>query len=297
MPPDTLDWAEAAVSLLGLSAIILLFVNQGRGSPILSMVNRWLFWVLFAVGGAYLMRDWELSSRPFWSLAGLFFCAWALLETVYNWVVVSALSRSELRLFPVYRENDAGGEWPNLRRYMKVRQWVRDQGFKLRQSLRAEIQNLLELRSTVYENEERTVRIQALFVPRARSLAVIYLISSRLHGGRFVQTDNLFLPFGGFYPSHWKVNRHPRIRGLQRLLRKHFASLQEEKGELVPFESEPIEDLNEQQILLEKTNVDRGFLNPRYARSEQGILTQFGRYRLWKEIWLMNYFGVSLPTH
>ena len=34
-----------------------------------------------------------------------------------------------------------------------------------------------------------------------------------------------------------------------------------------------------------------GFLFPMNLRDEYGKITWEGRYRVWKEIWLLNYFG------
>lgn len=34
-------------------------------------------------------------------------------------------------------------------------------------------------------------------------------------------TDNLYLPFGGFYPENWLVERLPWRRSLPRLMARH----------------------------------------------------------------------------
>ena len=43
-------------------------------------------------------------------------------------------------------------------------------------------------------------------------------------------------------------------------------------------------------------NTDMGFLLPPYLREEHGKFTSNGRYRVWKEIWLLNYFGLTVQS-
>jgi hypothetical protein len=50
--------------------------------------------------------------------------------------------------------------------------------------------------------------------------------------------------------------------------------------------------LNQQQRVIERTNTELGFLLPRSQHEEHGVLTWEGRYRVWKEAWLLSYFGI-----
>jgi hypothetical protein len=60
---------------------------------------------------------------------------------------------------------------------------------------------------------------------------------------------------------------------------------------LAPFTIEPLADLNDTQRELDRVNTELGFLNPRGVREDQGKITGEGRYRVWKEIWTLNYLG------
>ena len=62
----------------------------------------------------------------------------------------------------------------------------------------------------------------------------------------------------------------------------------------VAFENDPLADLNAQQHELDRLNTKLGFLNPHSEREEFGKITQAGRYRVWKEIWMLNYLGRSV---
>jgi hypothetical protein len=72
---------------------------------------------------------------------------------------------------------------------------------------------------------------------------------------------------------------------------RHLRRLAARPELLVPFTDDPIHDLNQQQQILERTNTDSGILFPRSLHEEHGILTWEGRYRVWKEAWLLSYFG------
>ncbi len=105
------------------------------GSPIISIVDRWLRWFVFAFLAAQVCRDFQLVDRPYWVLAAAFFLLWFLGETLYNWLAISALSASPLPLFPRYTVNQSGEEWPVQPRFLKIRSWLRAQGFRQSQSL------------------------------------------------------------------------------------------------------------------------------------------------------------------
>ena len=122
-----------------LPALVLMQLNQRLASPIVALIDRWLRWLVFAFGAAYLCTAYELVDRPFWALAGAFFLVWFLGETLYNWLAISAHSLSTLPLFPRYSVNSTGEEWPVQPRLLKIREWLRAEGFRQVQALKAEI--------------------------------------------------------------------------------------------------------------------------------------------------------------
>jgi hypothetical protein len=62
---------------------------------------------------------------------------------------------------------------------------------------------------------------------------------------------------------------------------------------VVPFTTEPLADFNAVQYELDQLNTELGFLHPRGEREDLGKFTHEGRYRVWKEIWMLNYLGRS----
>lgn len=275
-------------------SLALYQVNARRASPVLAIFNRWLRWFIFGFGLAKIVGDLGLSERPYWALSAVFLLGYSLIETVYRWLEIKALSLSPIPLFPRFAVNPDGDAWPTHARLLKERDWLRQEGFHTVQSLRAEIAPNFYLRMSVYQDRSDKLRVQVLFLPQPGGNIVMCasLLSQTVDETRYV-TDNLYLPFAGFYPENWLVDRSPWRRSLQSLLRRHRIRVAKETEQLKPWETEPLADLNAQQHALEQVNTELGFLWPHHEREEHGKMTSEARYRVWKESWLLNYLGRS----
>jgi len=233
--------------------------------------------------------------RPYWVLALCAFLSWFLIETIYNWIAISALSRSPAPLFPKFEINRSGDEWPAQRRSIGLREWLRREEFERLAAIRAEFFESVVLRLSVYQNKEGTVRMQVMFLPHQRDhVSVCFIVFSEARDGTRLVTDNYFLPYGGFYPENWSVERKPLMRSPEKLLKRHLRRMAGFGLPFVEFDDDPLTEINDQQRILERLNVDLGFLFPRHLREEYGKFTQQGRYRFWKELWLLNYFGCPI---
>lgn len=275
-------------------SLILIQLNQRMASPVLAIVNRWLRWFIFAFGAAYLVLQFDLIDRPYWALVPACFLVWFLIETVYNWLMVSALSQSSIALFPTFSINPAGDEWPVQRRLLRERDALRYKGFKHVQALRAEIGGGLYLRSSFYEHPESKIRVQLLFMPQpSGAIALSCVLNSLTASGLRIVTDNLHVPFGGFYPENWHVERRPLVRSILQLIDCHQKRVRATGDQVVPFERLPATDLDAAQRELDRLNTEMGFLFPHQEREELGKITHEGRYRVWKEIWMLEYLGRS----
>ncbi len=298
--PDQLLHTGLNALQLGLILVLfgtLLYLRRfnGLASPVQAIFHRWLRWLIFSFGGAFIGLDTGWIDRPFWVLVLAFFLCWLLVETLYNWLAIHALSVSPVPLFPRFAANPSDEAWPTHARLIKVRDWLRQQGFKQVQALRADVGGGLYLRVSIYQDASATMRLQVMFLPQpGGAITVCYgLATNTAEGFRYV-TDNLYLPFGGFYPEHWLVERSPLRRSLPRLIARHRARLARAGGTAVPWIIDPLNDFNAQQAELEQVNTELGFLFPRAQREEYGKITQAGRYRIWKEYWLLSYFGRSV---
>ncbi len=283
---------QLVVSVLIVLSIALSYANSKLNSLVLGVMNRWARWLCVSVGLAFLVDKMEWADRPFWALAIIFFLFWLLLETLYTWVAISAMSQSNMPLFPRFRNNTSGEEWPAQKKLIELRHWLRKNKFKKEQALIANVGYEIDIRSSVYQDATGTIRAQILFVPQSNGLIshCISFTSESIDGEHFI-TDNLNTPYGGYYPDSWDVCRKPWTRSVSRLFKAHTKRI--EGFELEKYEIDPIDDINQQQGVLERINIEAGFLVPHHLQEEMGRITWEGRYRVWKEVWLLNYFGLS----
>lgn len=279
----------------GVFAMGLAVWSARVASPLVGIVNRWCRWGFLALATAYLLRLWGVDDRPTWVLVATGGLGWLLVESLYVWLAISAFSQSTQPLFPQYQVNKAGDEWPATRRGIRLREEIRKAGFVHRGALRAELTPELVVRTSLFETADRLHRLQVLFIPQpSGSVAVCFSFSSQDDAGVRTVTDNLFTPFGGFYPEHYRLERCPLTRGFGSLWRRHASRAAAGGGVLQPWDTEVLADLNAQQRILEQLNTELGFLVPKPEREELGKLTSQGRYRIWKEIWLLHYFGTTM---
>jgi hypothetical protein len=289
----TLLLAPAAALLL-----LLFYVNLRIASPLLAIPIRWLRWILFALFAAETNERFGWIDRPFAVVAAAGFIVWFLLESALNWLRVSDISLSPLPLFPKFVVNSSGDEWPTNRRLLKMRDWLRDNHFMPVQALKAEVGGGIWLRVSVYQNADHTVRLQIAFLPQdSGAITVCSSLATMTQSGRRYVTDNFFLPFGGFYPEDWFIDRSPWRRGLSRLLVRHQRRIARAGETPVSWEGDPLTDLNRHQQLMERLNTELGFLLPHTEREEHGKITPEGRIRIWREAWMLDYFGLSSRYH
>lgn len=288
-----MELAALGIVAAGSVAMVSSYLNRTVASPVLAIVNRWMRWIWASLAIAWLTDFWGWSGRPFWVLAVTAFLLWLICETLYNWLAISALSQSPIPLFPKFLVNASGEEWPAVKRIIIVRDWLRKNRFSQVQALLADIGNGIHLRVSVYQDPEAKTRVQVLFIPiNATGVTVCFSVSSQTEAGLRYTTDNLFLPFGGFYPENWHVERRPWTRGIAHLIARHCARIAVDNQTIVPWNADPLSDLNDQQRDLDRLNTELGFLFPQAMREEYGKMTFEGRYRIWKEVWFLNYLGL-----
>ena len=289
--------SEALALVLAPSVALLLllfYINLRIASPLLAIPIRWLRWILFALFAAQANEQLALFVRSPWVIAAAAFLLWFLIESGFNWLKVSAISLSPLPLFPRYVVNSSGDEWPTQKRLLKVRDWLRDNRFSPVQALKAELGEGIWLRTSVHQNHDNTIRLHTLFVPQeSGAITVCFSVATRTAGGRRYVTDNLYIPFGGFYPESWHVERTPWRRGLPALVARHQERLARAGEAALAWESSPIDDINQQQQQMEMINTELGYLIPHAEREEYGKITPEGRFRVWKEAWLLDYLGMA----
>lgn len=286
---------EAAILVCGGLTLFIGFRASRLGSPVWAIFGRWTRLAFIAGLAASTFRLFEWSGYPFHILFGVFGLAYFLLETSYNWIAISALSKSDLPLFPRYEESATGEEWPSEPAFIALRDWLRSKGFQRNQALKATIGETLLMRVSSYDSADKGIRLNILILPNEKgSSPVCASFLSTTASGTTLLTDNVFLPFGGFYPESWRVERRPWTRSFDKLLERHQARLDAIAEPLQPFATSPAEQIRKDQQELEQLNRDLGFLTASHETEELGHLTPAGKARVWQEVWTLAYLGRSL---
>lgn len=265
-------------------------------TPVRLILLRWLRWGLFAFvfaslfqwGVYFLSPEMEFSFSRLLLVGAL---AWILYDTGYTWLLIGAISRSEMPLFPRFTQ-DPRPVWPNQLRFFALKDALRKGQWAEASAFKAEVSGVDALRLRVFLRPDRRVRAGLYFMlqPSGGVAWAVSFDSCTADGQRLV-TDNLFLPYGGFYPENWHVRRHPWMRSFARVAALHERRMEEASSQWNELGPETCEEINAQQRELERVNLEMGFLTAPQEREETGSITPAGRYRLWKEILKLNYLG------
>ena len=277
---------------------MILFVWWGQRSASLMtrVCGRWFRWIFASLAIGYFLRGLIFPVYPEWVLVISGALLWFLLETSYNYLVVNALSRSGVPLFPRFQESDSQESWPTGRTFIRLRDTTRQRGFSPTQTLISKIGGQTFIRLVVFRDEAATTQLSVFILTASPTrLSVALSLHSETASGQRLITDNVSLPYGGFYPSNWALERHPFCHNLENLHNRHRSRIDARGEDLVSLEGSPLERLNEDQSRLERLNRELGFLNEHAAEEEQGKISPEGRYRVWKEIWTLGYLG--RPRH
>lgn len=286
---------QAVIILLAVLSLSFSWWAARAGSPVIAIFGRWFRWAFLSSLAAGVVHVFGWTGYGFGVLLIVALLTFYILETSYNWVAISALSKSELPLFPRFEINERGDEWPSNKQFIELKGWLRQAGFQKRQALVSMLGEMLLMRVSVYENGDQTIRLHILFLPNARGNTLsCFTFYSTTQSGSVLVTDNIFLPFGGFYPENWEVERQPWTRSASKLLLRHRARIDAKGEELMPFVIEPIEQINRDQHQVEQLNRELGFLHMPAEEPELGRLTTAGRARIWQEVWTLAYLGLPL---
>ena len=292
---------QGVVYLIG---VILVFVTliwslnrlqRSLPSPVNKLIVRWIRLVIIAGFAAIIFKFTFFGGVAYWRLFIMGFLAWIFIDSGYLWLYILAWDKSELPLFPSVREVERV-DWPANTRFFLIKDWIRENNYQEIGCFHYLYEDEILQQLVVFESPDRTVRLQVIIVTDVTGVILDQIVfSSITDSGQVIITDNVFMPYGGVYPENWNVSRYPAIRKIQKIAQNHSASIVAD-GKLccVKYEDEAKVWIQDMQNDLERENVLAGILNDRRDRNEYGKMTGEGRYRIWKELLLLNYFSISM---
>jgi len=278
--------------------LLVWFVNRlqrSLPSPVNKLIVRWIRLLFIGVYAAIAFKLTVFTGVPFWRLFVMGLLAWAFIDTGYLWVYILAWDKSELPLFPAIREVERV-DWPANTRFFLIKDWIRENNYAEIGCFHYLYEDEVLQKLVVYESPDKTVRLQVIIVTDVTGVILDQIVfSSITEDGRVIITDNVFMPFGGVYPENWIVRRFPPVRKIQSIARYHQNSVSA-GGSIccVKYDEDTKTWIQNTQNTLERENIEAGILNSRRDRNEFGKMTGEGRYRIWKELLILNYLSISL---
>lgn len=280
---------EVTLAGLLLLACFLFYLGGRRWSPVISVLNRWVRLATFACSVAYWDQILDWSGRPTWVIFIIAALTWVFVESFLIWVFLSQLSHSSIPLFPRFKSLPSADGMPIHPEFIKTQLQLESMGYKALDTLSLSLSGSFSMWSKVYEKNH--VRVQLLLMPLGRQRFQLHLAVHGMGSDAVRYTvDNFYLPNVAAYPKNYLCLRRPWVRSLTKLLKQH-AQLLAAAGGAHAFSHSGCEDLNRMQSDLEHYNAQGGLLRPLHADTERGRITQEGRYRIWKALFWLNYFG------
>ena len=257
------------------------------------MLIRWLRLFVTGLFFGLVLKISILPGVAYWRLCLIGYLLWCLVESLYIWFYIVAWDRSEQPLFPKIRKVDRV-DWPANKRFFLIRDWIRQNNYEKIGAFRYYYEDIALQQAIVYQSPDKTIRLQVMIVPDATGVIMdqVVFVSQNADDVRYI-SDNIFMPFGGVYPEDWHVKRYPSVRKIESLVKRHADTLSKTGETCVQIDAEPLAWIEETQQILEAVNVEHGLLNEVRDRQEYGKFTGEGRYRIWKELLMLNYFCKS----
>ena len=281
--------------MISNTLIILLgsyIIRQLFPKPIFNLIFQWVRWICFSICFSFILVNFGISSRPFEVHFFIGLCVWYVIETAFYRLSIHIFDSSNIKIFPRYELDNCDKLWPINPHTIVVKEWIAQNKFKLINNIKSNLIKGICIRQAVYLNNEKTVKLIVYFLPsRNGKIKLNYSFTSKFKSGDLFITDNQNIPFGGFYPDHWKCERKPLITNINSLFLEHTKNVINE-GDSEKYEKEEtLFEINEIQKNLEDLNIKKGFI---HYSNNLIKLTPFGIYRLWKEMWLLAYLGKTI---
>lgn len=291
---------QGAFALAGFAFVLLISLwalhrlQRSLPSPVNRLIVRWVRLIGIGLFIGLLFKVTFFAETPFWRLYVMGVLFWLFVESGYVWIYILAWDKSELPLFPSIREVERV-EWPANHRFFLIKDWIREHHYSLQACFQYRYEEEVLQQVLVYQSEDALTRLQVIIVSDASGVILDQVVfASVSDSGELWVTDNVFMPFGGVYPETWRVQRHPAVRKISKIASMHERRKQQADSEnWIPFEVQVSDWLFDMQQTLERVNVNAGILNERTDRDEFGKMTGEGRYRIWKELLLLNYLAIS----
>jgi hypothetical protein len=221
-------------------------------------------------------------------LGAMFLC-----ESVYLWWVTGLMRRHQLPMILRYKVTREPISWPAHRHFLGLRDYFRREHFQPIGTFQISFYGIPLMLNIVMLDASGRIRLEIFFRMGMKGIRQIqFALSSHIKENELMVTDNLNVPSMGLIPQRWKIKRY-RFASPETLLRRHRRRLQKLGCVCDTWDVHRVlEELNHEQGILEEENFQKCLLE-KSSDGRQYILSDEGRYRLWKSTLLLHYLGVA----
>ncbi len=288
-------WTDPIV--VAIAALMLLNIGLGMAnrraipSAWLSFIGRWIRCAFFSLAIFVLLRHILPDRHGALLLIGSVVVYFFALSVLY-WIQLSVFNMADFSEGRRYVKCDSA--WRPEPPLLKLKRILQERGFSQIGAFKASCDNFDMVYATVFQNVGACVRLVVAFVPYGDIWRCVSSAESILENGKTIYTEASQLPFGLEYPDNYDAKKVVLKSNPLSLLDMHLARLDSAESVPVPFESGAEEFINGQNLKIEKYNRKLGLINPPDMEEEYGYLSQDGKYRVWVEMVLVNYFPFLL---
>ena len=263
--------------------------RSGKNTMLVRLVWKWsgvlAFTALFGFALEYLM-----AGKNFYALLGISLTLVVLADTVWTRIAIAAFSATLPRRFIKPRQID--NAWRPGNFFYELKRQIENAGFKKCLSLRSDFpdnNDIYEL-STHFLSKDKKTLLSVSFAMERMDLQTFFTLESKTDTLRII-TGNQCLTDGLYFPSDYRRELRLWVCKFEKILKLHKKRTSQET--LIDIPTPTLETLWCDCIDIENENLKRGILTPHSEIEEYGILTSDGKYKLWMDTLLLNYFAIT----
>jgi hypothetical protein len=279
------------LALIGIGIIIVL--RDYFWHPKILWFGRMAFRVSLVGILSILFHGWMESGMTWRLSVEMILCVMFLCESIYVWWVTGIMQKQQLPVILHYEMPREMISWPAHRHFRRLRDYFRQERFRMVGTFQISFFDVPLMRNVVMLDASQRIRLEIFFRMGAKGIhQVQFALSSRVKENEWIVTDNLNLPSGGPVPKEWKLRRY-RFASHKTLLQRHRRYLQVLGSVCETWDGQHIlDELNREQERLAMENFQQGLLE-KSSDGRQYILSDEGRYRLWKSTLSLYYLGIA----
>ena len=283
------------IALLGAMIFLAKINEKYFASFKLRYALRILRIIVYSLAGGVAL-NFFLPEHPLLLRIAIAFLVYFLLQTLMYWVLVSNDIVNVLRPTLPLKFKKSVVSWSPKKKHIEIKSALEALGFK--QSGVFETIDFLDIEGYVgnviylftFDHEGISTRLFVSFVPVGEALYMVSSAETLMSDDTSIITESDSFLTGLESPSYCDVERLAFDASPLKILKRHFIRLKKANQTVKALEKDILESVNYREKEIIATNIMNGFINPISEWEENGMLTSYGKYRVWLAMIRSSYF-------